>query len=50
MSSTKQWQPEHRHFTFHVNFNEKFILKIPFAGVYADPIFNDQNFPGQGIV
>jgi hypothetical protein len=39
MSSTKQWQPEHRHFGFHVNSNEEFILKIPFASVYADPIF-----------
>ncbi len=39
MSSTKQWQPEHKHFSFHVNSNEEFILKIRLASVYANPIF-----------
>jgi hypothetical protein len=46
MSSTKQWQPDHRHFTFHANWNEEFILKIPFASVYADPIFIFRSKPG----
>jgi len=31
MSSTKQWTPGRWYFTFHVNFNEEFILKTQSA-------------------